>query len=198
MNKIRTTLLTAATIAVITLPFPVAADVILSSGIYQETGDAGDRFSPQAIGPAGTLFSGISGNIGNGTDFADAYEFFFAGGNLFAKTSVETSPGVFETLLATLYPSDPIIPTDPISPIYSNLDTGVAGWNLVARNYIIEFSYLGIIDPPISSGLFTLNPDTTTNPTPAVITAPIPEPHTWALLVTELMGFTTAVRQKRR
>jgi hypothetical protein len=193
MNKLRTTLFTAA----IVIAFPATADTA-SPIFYQEIGDAGDRFSPQPIGPAGTPFSGFSGNIGDGTDFADSYSFFFAGGDLFAKTSVQIAANTFEPLLASVFiPTEPVIPTDPIIPIYSSSNTGVVGWNLAPGNYILETFYK-VGDPPISSAVFMLNPDTTTNPTPAVVTAPIPEPHTWALLVTGLMGFAGVVGRKRR
>lgn len=48
---------------------------------YQESVDAGDYLNPQAIGPAGSVFNGIQGTIGDG-DTVDAFSFFFGGGKL--------------------------------------------------------------------------------------------------------------------
>jgi hypothetical protein len=168
--------------AAIAAALPVAAAPVY----YQETGDAGDYLHPQAIGPAGSVFNGIQGTIGGTDDPVDAFSFFYGGGNLSIQTIVGDPAGPPSYLSASLWahPPDPITPPDPVSPTGTDPSIGLVDFgNLAAGNYIVQFEKAGS-DPPFSAKF--IGP--TTGDPPAEISAPVPEPGTWALVALGLLG----------
>jgi hypothetical protein len=161
-----------------------------SPGAYTEVGDAGDRFSPQAI--TGADVTGIAGDIGSEGDPVDAFKFFFAGGDVVFVGTALVGPGLIPLPLG-LYPPDPIAPITP-----GTTGPGIIGFfGLAAGDYIIEATFLA--DPPFSIGVFTLNPDGSPGP-PTIILPPrvtVPAPASALLLILGIAGLWRASRRLR-
>ena len=173
---------------------PVDMALFISSGspgTYAEIGDAGDRLSPQPI--AGVDITGITGTIGEGDDFADAFKFFFPGGDVaFVGVALFESQAI-ALPLELFQPSTPAIPPDPVTP--DSIGAGQIGFfDLPAGNYIVETTFR--VDPPFSIGVFTLNPDGSLGP-PTIILPPaaVPAPASAVLVV---LGIVAVWRARRR
>jgi hypothetical protein len=146
--------------------------------LRDEVGDAGNRFNPQVVeGPFHTHFTGLLGHLGDG-DTSDAYSFFFEGGDFFVRTALQINGSTIKPLLIKLYADDQTL----LTPDYSNVLTGVVGWDLAPGDYVIEQFWEGA-DPPVISSFFAENPDLTDNPYRAAVSSPqaIPEPATVVL-----------------
>jgi hypothetical protein len=170
-----------------------------SFNLYQEVGDAGPRSSPQSLAPPGVQYNGIKGTIGEGLDTRDAYKFFFGGGDLWMRTSVDVpgppiiisvasvSPLSSIPVVASLFTESQVF----IAPFEASLEDGLAAWHLGAGNYIVEYVF-ELFDPPISSAVFTIDPRGNPTAPAAVITAPqaVPEPAPLALALVALLGLS--------
>jgi hypothetical protein len=197
MGNLKALMAIAASAFTLTGAQPAAA------GFYSEVGDAGGLTSSQSLGPAGMEFNGITGNVGGDTDPADAFGFFFGGGDLFAQITQLSGLSVSVIPAAPpdpIFPADPMVPDGPpTTPIYAELAiNGVMGWNLAAGDYIIEFAKAGP-DPAYIATFYTANPFGATNPPPSAFVSapqPAPEPATAALVALALAGLA-AVRRRR-
>jgi hypothetical protein len=166
-----------------------------SPGAYTEVGDAGDRFSPQAI--TGVDVTGIAGDIGSAGDPVDAFKFFFAGGDVVFVGTALVGPGLIPLPLSLFFPPDPVFPPDPITPDTTGPGT-IGFFGLAAGDYIIEATFLA--DPPFSIGVFTLNPDGSLGP-PTIILPPrvtVPAPASALLLTLGIAGLWRASRRRLR
>jgi hypothetical protein len=158
------------------------------SPLYQEVGDAGDRFNPQNV--SGGAFCGFSGTIGadgNGgvqpeaADDVDAFKFYFAGGVFEARLVFPAPDGGQEgDLNMRLYSA---------SDLNLNIDPTL-GSDLAAGIYVIELSFQGE-DPPFTIDL--IRPDI---PLPILAPAAVPAPGVLALLLAGLAGLG-ALRSRR-
>jgi PEP-CTERM motif len=141
--------------------------------IYAEVGAEGTSFnSAQQV--TGGPYTGISDNIGVGN--SDYFLFGWHGGIMqFGFNCPQGCAGV----TGSIYDSSD-------SPVLTATTPGVAVTSpLDAGNYFLVFTDPAA-DPPISSSIFTLNPDGTTITDLDVFAPSVPEPSTWAML---LLGF---------
>jgi hypothetical protein len=197
MTKIKKFIWTAAFF--LAFASPLQADTILPF-FYQEHPDAGDLDHAQSLA-AGSDYNGISAILG-GDDKVDAFAFYYAGGGFYTQTTMvttDTTKSLNTSLyFATFTAPGEVAPGALVEAVVQDSTSGVMGWNLEAGNYILQFLLEGS-DPPISSSVFTLNPNGPDPAPPAVITAPqsVPEPSLWSLLIAGLMAAIAVARRNK-
>lgn len=155
-----------------------------------EVGDAGGSFATAQIITGGP-FDGIKDNIGGG-DVADYFLFAWAGGRMRLILDCE---GCIDPVLGRIFDSSQnlILTTTPGNSVDSLSP-------LAAGNYYLAVTMTTIsADPPISSSIFTLNPDGGVIPGPDVLAPSVPEPSTWAMTILGFAGLGfMAYRRKTR
>ena len=151
---------------------------------YVEVGPEGSSFST-AQDVTGGPYSGISDNLVGNSDY---FLFGWAGGRMQFSFDCGGCAGV----TGSIYDSGDnlILTTGPNNAVSSSSPLAVG-------NYFAVFS--AAADPPISSSIFTLNPDGNVILTNDVLAPSVPEPSTWLMMILGFasLGFLAYRRRSR-
>ena len=196
---------------------------VLQAQVFTEAGDAGQTLATAAVTDLTTTPATINGTIGTATD-ADLYEIYLASPATFSATVTSTA-GIDTALFLFDASGNPLVANDDSSNTSFN-PTLPAGStftaSLAAGNYYLGISLSG--NEPVNSAdqlLFTTDQPTTAvrgaasglNPTteadfnggtfvdetgPYSIAVSVPEPSTYALLVSGVAAAAVTLVHRRR